>query len=46
MLEFGKATKYLGKGFGFIKPINPDSAIYNQEIFFHIKAVRNFKVLE
>lgn len=43
MLEFGKVVKYLDNGFGFIKPISPDSALYKKEIFFHIKAVKKFE---
>jgi len=43
VLEFGKVIKYFDNGYGFIKPMEPDSALYEKEVFFHIKAVKKFE---
>ncbi|WP_203218788.1 cold-shock protein [Vibrio sp. S11_S32] len=43
MLEFGKVVKYFDNGFGFIKCIQTDSELFNKEVFFHIKAVKQFE---
>jgi cold shock CspA family protein len=44
MLEYGRIEKYINnRGFGFIKSINPQSKLYNVEVFFHIKNVKKFE---
>lgn len=43
MLEFGRVVKYFDNGFGFIKPMDPDSEFHKKEIFFHIKSVKKFE---
>lgn len=41
MVEYGKIEKYIkNRGFGFIKSINPQSKLYNIDVFFHIKNVK------
>lgn len=44
MIEYGKIEKYIkNRGFGFIKSINPQSKLYNIDVFFHIKNVKKFE---